>query len=77
MSNCMSVVTTILFFISTQCSLYTREGVRLTTIGEQQSWVWCCKVRPDSNFVVSDNSMSVKLSILQIQSQEDFQTQEN
>ncbi|XP_048590687.1 intraflagellar transport protein 122 homolog isoform X2 [Nematostella vectensis] len=34
-----------------QCSLHTKEGVKLTTIGEQQSWVWCCKVRPDANFV--------------------------
>ncbi|KAK3754001.1 hypothetical protein QZH41_009256 [Actinostola sp. cb2023] len=34
-----------------QCALHTKEGVKLTTIGEQQSWVWCCKVRPDANFV--------------------------
>ncbi|XP_076048143.1 intraflagellar transport protein Oseg1 [Oratosquilla oratoria] len=33
------------------CLLYTREGVKLGTIGEQQSWVWCCAARPDSNFV--------------------------
>lgn len=35
------------------CLLYTREGVKLGTIGEQSSWVWCCAARPDSNFVVS------------------------
>ncbi|XP_068714789.1 intraflagellar transport protein 122 homolog isoform X2 [Montipora foliosa] len=34
-----------------KCSLHTKEGVCLTSIGEQQSWVWCCKVRPDSNYV--------------------------
>ncbi|XP_050737940.1 intraflagellar transport protein 122 homolog [Eriocheir sinensis] len=33
------------------CLLYTREGVKLGTIGEQSSWVWCCAARPDSNFV--------------------------
>jgi len=34
-----------------QCSLYTKDGIRLTTIGEQRSWVWSCKARPDSNFL--------------------------
>ncbi|XP_045581276.1 intraflagellar transport protein 122 homolog [Procambarus clarkii] len=33
------------------CLLYTREGVKLGTIGEQSSWVWCCAARPDSNYV--------------------------
>uniref|UniRef100_A0A4W3GC19 Intraflagellar transport protein 122 homolog n=1 Tax=Callorhinchus milii TaxID=7868 RepID=A0A4W3GC19_CALMI len=35
-----------------QVSLYTKDGVRLGTVGEQQSWVWTCKVKPDSNYVV-------------------------
>ncbi|XP_034446524.1 intraflagellar transport protein 122 homolog isoform X2 [Hippoglossus hippoglossus] len=35
-----------------QSSLYTKDGVRLGTIGEQNSWVWTCRVKPDSNFVV-------------------------
>lgn len=35
-----------------QASLYTKDGVRLGTIGEQNSWVWTCHVKPDSNFVV-------------------------
>uniref|UniRef100_A0A3Q1FPD5 Intraflagellar transport protein 122 homolog n=1 Tax=Acanthochromis polyacanthus TaxID=80966 RepID=A0A3Q1FPD5_9TELE len=35
-----------------QASLYTRDGVRLGTIGEQNAWVWTCRVRPDTNFVV-------------------------
>ncbi|XP_013396110.1 intraflagellar transport protein 122 homolog [Lingula anatina] len=34
-----------------QVSLHTKEGVKLGTIGEQNSWVWCCRVRPDSNYV--------------------------
>ncbi|XP_074646999.1 intraflagellar transport protein 122 homolog [Tubulanus polymorphus] len=34
-----------------QCSLYTKEGVRLGTVSEHNSWVWCCKVKPDSNYV--------------------------
>ncbi|KAK1161520.1 hypothetical protein AOXY_G19089 [Acipenser oxyrinchus oxyrinchus] len=33
-------------------SLYTKDGVRLGTIGEQNSWVWSCKVKPDSSYVV-------------------------
>uniref|UniRef100_A0A3Q4N6J8 Intraflagellar transport protein 122 homolog n=1 Tax=Neolamprologus brichardi TaxID=32507 RepID=A0A3Q4N6J8_NEOBR len=35
-----------------QASLYTKDGVRLGTVGEQNSWVWTCRVKPDSNFVV-------------------------
>ncbi|XP_070766457.1 intraflagellar transport protein 122 homolog isoform X7 [Enoplosus armatus] len=35
-----------------QASLYTKDGVRLGTIGEQNTWVWTCRVKPDSNFVV-------------------------
>ncbi|NXT85018.1 IF122 protein, partial [Zapornia atra] len=34
-----------------QVSLFTKDGVRLGTIGEQSSWVWACKVKPDSNYV--------------------------
>ncbi|NXP55086.1 IF122 protein, partial [Heliornis fulica] len=35
-----------------QVSLFTKDGVRLGTIGEQSSWVWTCRVKPDSNYVV-------------------------
>lgn len=35
-----------------QVSLFTKDGVRLGTIGEQNSWVWTCRVKPDSNYVV-------------------------
>uniref|UniRef100_A0A8C3LY36 Intraflagellar transport protein 122 homolog n=1 Tax=Chrysolophus pictus TaxID=9089 RepID=A0A8C3LY36_CHRPC len=35
-----------------QVSLFTKDGVRLGTIGEQSSWVWTCKAKPDSNYVV-------------------------
>uniref|UniRef100_A0A4W4DV13 Intraflagellar transport protein 122 homolog n=1 Tax=Electrophorus electricus TaxID=8005 RepID=A0A4W4DV13_ELEEL len=35
-----------------QASLYTKDGVRLGTITEQNSWVWTCRVKPDSNYVV-------------------------
>ncbi|CAC5401559.1 IFT122 [Mytilus coruscus] len=34
-----------------QCCLHTREGVKLGVIGEQESWVWCAAVKPDSNYV--------------------------
>ena len=35
-----------------QAALYTKDGVHLGVIGEQNSWVWCCEVRPDQNYVV-------------------------
>lgn len=35
-----------------QVSLFTKDGVRLGAIGEQNSWVWTCRVKPDSNYVV-------------------------
>uniref|UniRef100_A0AAY4D3U5 Intraflagellar transport protein 122 homolog n=1 Tax=Denticeps clupeoides TaxID=299321 RepID=A0AAY4D3U5_9TELE len=35
-----------------QASLYTKDGVRLGSICEQNSWVWTCRVKPDSNYVV-------------------------
>ncbi|NWR56785.1 IF122 protein, partial [Bucorvus abyssinicus] len=35
-----------------QVSLFTKDGVRLGAIGEQSSWVWTCKAKPDSNYVV-------------------------
>ncbi|KFV17447.1 Intraflagellar transport protein 122, partial [Pterocles gutturalis] len=34
-----------------QVSLFTKDGVRLGTIGEPSSWVWTCKAKPDSNYV--------------------------
>ncbi|XP_027558414.1 intraflagellar transport protein 122 homolog isoform X2 [Neopelma chrysocephalum] len=34
-----------------QVSLFTKDGVRLGTLGEQNSWVWACRVKPDSNYV--------------------------
>lgn len=35
-----------------QASLYTKVGVRLGAVGELGAWVWTCRVKPDSNFVV-------------------------
>eukprot|EP00854_Cymbomonas_tetramitiformis_P014886 gene14886-17599_t len=32
--------------------LITKEGTRLTTIAERDSWVWCAKPRPKQNYVV-------------------------
>uniref|UniRef100_A0A2I3H1M5 Intraflagellar transport protein 122 homolog n=1 Tax=Nomascus leucogenys TaxID=61853 RepID=A0A2I3H1M5_NOMLE len=34
-----------------QVSLFTKDGVRLGTVGEQNSWVWTCQAKPDSNYV--------------------------
>lgn len=46
-----------------QASLYTKDGVRLGAIGEQNAWVWTCRVKPDSNFVVGRRLMDlIKLS---------------
>ncbi|ERL84617.1 hypothetical protein D910_02045, partial [Dendroctonus ponderosae] len=34
------------------CKLYTREGIKLGMIGDQQnSWIWCCEADPTGNFV--------------------------
>uniref|UniRef100_A0A8C9GZA3 Intraflagellar transport protein 122 homolog n=1 Tax=Piliocolobus tephrosceles TaxID=591936 RepID=A0A8C9GZA3_9PRIM len=35
-----------------QVSLFTKDGVRLGTVGEQNSWVWMYQMKPDSNYVV-------------------------
>lgn len=40
-----------------QVSLFTKDGVQLGTVGEQNSWVWTCQVKPDSNFVVRRGSL--------------------
>ncbi|XP_037078773.1 LOW QUALITY PROTEIN: intraflagellar transport protein 122 homolog [Pollicipes pollicipes] len=34
-----------------ECTLFTKEGIRLETISAQESWVWCAAPRPDSNYV--------------------------
>ncbi|XP_041457748.1 intraflagellar transport protein 122 homolog isoform X2 [Lytechinus variegatus] len=34
-----------------QVTLHTKDGVQLGVVGEQNSWVWCAKVRPDQNHV--------------------------
>ncbi|KAJ8959436.1 hypothetical protein NQ318_022128 [Aromia moschata] len=34
------------------CVMYTKEGIKLGMIGDQQSsWVWCCEAHPSGNFV--------------------------
>ena len=47
-----------------QATLHTKEGVKLGVIGEQNSWVWACKVKPDSNYVVSTKSMIFSVGVL-------------
>ncbi|RUS86065.1 hypothetical protein EGW08_006158 [Elysia chlorotica] len=45
-----------------QCALHTKEGVKLSTIGEPNSWVWSCAVKPDSNFVaIGSNDGTIAL----------------
>lgn len=35
------------------CTMYTKDGIKLGIIGDQQnSWVWCCEAHPNGNFVV-------------------------
>lgn len=35
------------------CNMYTRDGIRLGCIGEQQNaWVWCCAPHPNGNYIV-------------------------
>ena len=38
-----------------QCTLHTKEGIKLGVIADQKSWVWTAKVKPGSNFVVCSN----------------------
>ncbi|KAG4084721.1 WD40-repeat-containing domain protein [Neocallimastix lanati (nom. inval.)] len=32
-------------------SLWTTDGINIGTLCERNSWVWCCKVRPNQNYV--------------------------
>eukprot|EP01079_Euglenida_sp_SAG-EU17-18_P011137 gene11137-300_t len=35
-----------------KCTLWTKEGVQLTTIWDyKDTWVWCCRQRPKQNYV--------------------------
>ena len=34
-----------------KATLWTKEGVRLSTIAESEDWVWACTPRPNANFV--------------------------
>lgn len=43
-----------------QASLYTKVGVRLGTVGELGAWVWTCRVKPDSNFVVGPTARACR-----------------
>lgn len=37
------------------CTMFTRDGIKIGSIGDQQnSWVWCCAAHPTGNFVVSN-----------------------
>uniref|UniRef100_A0A8C9MAS1 Intraflagellar transport protein 122 homolog n=1 Tax=Panthera tigris altaica TaxID=74533 RepID=A0A8C9MAS1_PANTA len=49
-----------------QVSLFTKDGVRLGTVGEQNSWVWTCKVKPDSNYVVRRSCQDGTISFYQL-----------
>eukprot|EP00002_Diphylleia_rotans_P020026 TRINITY_DN3881_c0_g1_i4.p1 TRINITY_DN3881_c0_g1~~TRINITY_DN3881_c0_g1_i4.p1 ORF type:complete len:1192 (+),score=257.48 TRINITY_DN3881_c0_g1_i4:236-3811(+) len=43
-------------------SLWTKEGVKLTHIGERDDWVWCCHPKPKQNYVgvgCNDGSLAV------------------
>lgn len=40
--------------LNNSCTMYTKEGIMLGTIGElQKAWVWCCEAHPSGNYVVS------------------------
>jgi intraflagellar transport protein 122 len=30
--------------------LYTKDGVKLGNVGDQDSWIWCCAARPGNLF---------------------------
>lgn len=53
-----------------QASLYTKVGVRLGTVGDLGAWVWTCRVKPDSNFVVGPALKVRRLIFLQPETRE-------
>lgn len=34
------------------CAIFTQEGVKVTSITEQESWAWAVAVKPDSQCLV-------------------------
>ncbi|KAI9197284.1 WD40-repeat-containing domain protein [Polychytrium aggregatum] len=34
-----------------KATLWTSEGIRLGVVCERENWVWCCKVKPQQNYV--------------------------
>ena len=34
-----------------KATLWTKEGVRLSTVAERDDWVWSCAPRPGANYV--------------------------
>ena len=47
-----------------QASLYTREGVRLHTICDQDGWVWSCAVRYESSPTTRTLSLGLVFDVL-------------
>lgn len=44
--------------------LFTKDGIRLGMIGDQQeSWVWCTAVHPSMNYVVCEINLFYKISL--------------
>jgi len=41
-----------------QLTLHTKDGVKLGLVAEMKSWVWCAKVRPETNAVVSSQTIT-------------------
>lgn len=33
-------------------AVYTQEGVKVTQVAEQESWVWACAMKPNSHSLV-------------------------
>ncbi|OXA57504.1 Vegetative incompatibility protein HET-E-1 [Folsomia candida] len=44
------------------CTIFTQEGVKVTSITEQESWVWACSVKPDSQCLVVGTQAGVLTS---------------
>lgn len=43
------------------CLMFTREGIRLGMVGDQQnSWIWCCEAHPTGNFIVCKNNENIE-----------------
>ena len=40
------------------CAVFTQEGIKVTSVAEQESWVWACVMKPNSSSMVSERKLN-------------------